>query len=73
MAVIAWSDADITELLSCRRKSILAGDLNANHPIGVVQFQTLQARNSYIYLIQVNLKFQHRNAPLIIAMLEMVM
>jgi hypothetical protein len=25
----AWSDADITELLSFRRKSILAGDLNA--------------------------------------------
>jgi exonuclease III len=28
----AWSDADITELLSFRRKSILAGDLNAKHP-----------------------------------------
>jgi hypothetical protein len=28
----AWSDADITELLSVRRKSILAGDLNAKHP-----------------------------------------
>jgi hypothetical protein len=28
----AWSDADITELLSIRCKSILAGDLNAKHP-----------------------------------------
>jgi hypothetical protein len=28
----ALSDADITELLSFRRKSILAGDLNAKHP-----------------------------------------
>jgi hypothetical protein len=28
----AWSDADIIELLSFRRKSILAGDLNAKHP-----------------------------------------
>jgi hypothetical protein len=28
----AWRDADITELLSFRRKSILAGDLNAEHP-----------------------------------------
>jgi hypothetical protein len=28
----AWSDADITELLSFRRKSILAGYLNAKHP-----------------------------------------
>jgi hypothetical protein len=28
----AWGDADITELISFRRKSILAGDLNAKHP-----------------------------------------
>jgi hypothetical protein len=28
----AWNDADITELLSFRRKFILAGDLNAKHP-----------------------------------------
>jgi hypothetical protein len=28
----AWRDADITELLSFRRKSILTGDLNAKHP-----------------------------------------
>jgi hypothetical protein len=28
----AWSDADMTELLSFRRKSILAGDLNAKQP-----------------------------------------
>jgi hypothetical protein len=28
----AWSDADITELLSFRCKSILAVDLNAKHP-----------------------------------------
>jgi hypothetical protein len=27
----AWSDTDITELLSFRRKLILAGDLNAKH------------------------------------------
>jgi hypothetical protein len=27
----AWSDANITELLSFRRRSILAGDLNAKH------------------------------------------
>jgi hypothetical protein len=27
----AWRDAEITELLSLRRKSILAGDLNAKH------------------------------------------
>jgi hypothetical protein len=29
----AWSDADITELLSYRRNSILASDLNAKHPL----------------------------------------
>jgi hypothetical protein len=28
----AWSDADISELLSFRHKSVLAGDLNAKHP-----------------------------------------
>jgi hypothetical protein len=28
----SWSDADITELLSFKHKSILAGDLNAKHP-----------------------------------------
>jgi hypothetical protein len=27
----AWSDADITELLSCGPKSIVAGDLNAEN------------------------------------------
>jgi hypothetical protein len=28
----AWSDANITELLNFRCKSILAGNLNVNHP-----------------------------------------
>jgi hypothetical protein len=28
----SWIDADITELLSFRKKCILAGDLNAKHP-----------------------------------------
>jgi hypothetical protein len=28
----AWSDADITELLNFRRKSVLAGNLNVKHP-----------------------------------------
>jgi hypothetical protein len=28
----AWNDADIIEVLSFRRKSLLAGDLNAKHP-----------------------------------------
>jgi hypothetical protein len=31
--LIAWRDADITELLNLRTKSILAGDLNAKHPV----------------------------------------
>jgi hypothetical protein len=29
----AWNDADIIELLSVRQKSLLAGDLNAKHPL----------------------------------------
>jgi hypothetical protein len=28
----AWNDTDITELLSFRHKSLLAGDPNAKHP-----------------------------------------
>jgi hypothetical protein len=28
-----WSDTDIIELLSFRNKPILAGDLNAKHPV----------------------------------------
>jgi hypothetical protein len=42
----AWIDTDIIELLSFRRISILAGDLNAKPHFGIMQFQTLQARNS---------------------------
>jgi hypothetical protein len=30
-----WSDTDITELLGFRNKSILAGDLNAKHPVWI--------------------------------------
>jgi hypothetical protein len=37
----AWSDANITELLSFRPKSILAGDLNAKSHFGILRFQTL--------------------------------
>jgi hypothetical protein len=29
----AWRDADTTELINFRTKSILAGDLNAKHPV----------------------------------------
>jgi hypothetical protein len=29
----AWRNADITKLLSLKTKSILAGDLNAKHPV----------------------------------------
>jgi hypothetical protein len=28
----AWSDADIIELLSFRKKCVLAGDMNVKHP-----------------------------------------
>jgi hypothetical protein len=41
-----WRDADITELLSFRRKTILAGDLNAKHPFWNSRVLTPQARKS---------------------------
>jgi hypothetical protein len=47
----AWSDADITELLSFKPKTILAGDLNAKSHFRIAQFQTLQVTNCYIYLM----------------------
>jgi hypothetical protein len=58
----AWSDADINELLSLRCKSILAGDLKAKDPFwnGAVSNPSGE-----------KLKFQHRNAPLIIPLREM--
>jgi hypothetical protein len=44
----SYSNADIIELLSFRRKSILAGDLNAKPTYGIVHFQTPHARTSWI-------------------------
>jgi exonuclease III len=38
----AWRDADITELLNLRKKSILAGDLNAKHPVWNSSFKSLR-------------------------------
>jgi hypothetical protein len=41
----AWNDADITELLNCRHKSLLGGDLNAKHtfwnPSGLILLNLL--------------------------------
>jgi hypothetical protein len=39
----AWSDVDNTELLSFRRKSILANDLKAKHPFWNIAVSNLQA------------------------------
>jgi hypothetical protein len=38
-----WCDTNITELLGFRNKSILAGDLNAKHPVWNIKFQAPQA------------------------------
>jgi hypothetical protein len=36
-----WTDTDITELLGFRNKSMLAGDLNAKHPVWNIQVSNL--------------------------------
>jgi hypothetical protein len=68
----AWSDADITELLSFRSKSFLAGDLNAKHPF----WNSAVSNTSYEKLVALfdlsNSKLQHHNAPLITLLREMV-
>jgi hypothetical protein len=58
-----WSDADIAELLSLRHKCILACDLNTKHPcLGIAQSQTLQARSSCNFFIEMTSKFLYHSA-----------
>jgi endonuclease/exonuclease/phosphatase family metal-dependent hydrolase len=66
----AWSDADITELLSFRRKSILIGDLNAKHPLWNSVVSNPSGRE-LLRLTQVKSKFQRHNTPFTIPMREM--
>jgi hypothetical protein len=67
----AWSDADINELLSFRRKYILADDLNAKHPFWYSAVSN-SSGEKLLYLFDVNqLEFQQRNAPPIIPPREM--
>jgi hypothetical protein len=47
----ALNDADTTELLSFRQKSILAGYLNAKHPFWNSVNSNPQARNSWTSFI----------------------
>jgi hypothetical protein len=51
----AWSDTDIIELLSFRNKPLVASELNAK-----------QARNYWIYLMLMSLKFQRHSIRLIL-------
>jgi hypothetical protein len=44
-----WNDADITELLSFRRKSLLAGDLNAKHPFWNSMISNISAQKLLAY------------------------
>jgi hypothetical protein len=67
----AWSDADIAELLSFRRKSILAGDLNAKHTFWNSRISN-PSGEKLVELFDMNSKFLRHYAPLIIPMREMV-
>jgi hypothetical protein len=68
----AWSDADITELLSFRRKSILAGDLNAKHPFWNSAVSNSSGEKLLSLFDEQILKFQLHNAKLTIPPREMV-
>jgi hypothetical protein len=57
-----WSDKVVTEFLYIRNKFILAGDLNANHPIWKSKIQIPQACSSSNYLLVLTSKFQLHNA-----------
>jgi hypothetical protein len=59
----AWSDIDITELLSFRPKSILAGDLTLKTHFGIVHFETLQVTNCYICLMYTKFKISAPQCP----------
>jgi hypothetical protein len=47
----AWIDANITELLRFRHKSILVGDLNAKHPFWNSAVSNTSGKNLWIYLM----------------------
>jgi hypothetical protein len=61
-----WIDADVSELLNFRNKSLVVGDLNTRSPVGNNQFQTHQARSYSLYLIKMAFRFQLHTAPHII-------
>jgi hypothetical protein len=68
----AWSDTDITELLSFRRRSILAGELNAKHPFwnSAVSNSSDEKLMHLFYLSEFEISAPH--AQLIILQREMV-
>jgi hypothetical protein len=47
----AWIDANIIELLNFKRKSILAGDLNAKHPFWNSVVSNPSGEKIWIYLM----------------------
>jgi hypothetical protein len=56
----AWSDADISEVLNFRRKSLLAGDLNVKHPV----LNSVVLNPSREKLLNLVMIFQRHNVPL---------
>jgi hypothetical protein len=61
----AQSNADITEFLSFRRKSVWAGDMNAKHPFWNNALSNPSARDQWPYWNSANSKFKHNNALLL--------
>jgi hypothetical protein len=56
-----WRDADITELVNFRTKSILAGDLNAKHPVWNSKVSNPSGLKLLDLFVNSNLKFRRHN------------
>jgi hypothetical protein len=59
----AWRDADIAELLNLRTKSILAGDLNAKHPVWNTAVSTLSGLKFLDLFVNCNFKLSAPQNP----------
>jgi hypothetical protein len=67
-----WSEADITQLLGFRRKSILAGYLNAKHPFWNIAVSNPSGEKLMAVFNLSEFEISAPKCPIIILLLEMV-
>jgi hypothetical protein len=69
----AWRDPDITELINFRTKSILAGDLNAKHPVWNSKFSNPSGLKLLDSFINSNFEISAPQHPTHLFLMEEVM